>query len=256
MKKTHVVLVIALLFAVVLFLGIALTEVSAATPATLTVTVLDGADYQPVAGAKVSISGPQSLSKTTGSDGRVVFYNIQTGTYLVTSVAAAYPMTTPQSVQVRGNTSMTMLYGHTRAFFTYKPNPAIVNETIYFDAALSYSTGAITGYSWDFGDNSYATNLTTSHTYNQTGQYRVSLTVTSTVGAAIYTQTLTIPQQRPINSVVFLIIIPILIPIILLFIWMRRRRYYVVIQARVPPNRRHPLCPGTGDCDNCKLTPC
>ncbi|AIJ06361.1 PKD domain containing protein [Methanocaldococcus bathoardescens] len=66
------------------------------------------------------------------------------------------------------------------AQFTYSPKYPEVNETVTFDALLSYDTeGAIKLYKWDFGDG-YKINTTTptiSHEYNRSGTYLVKLTV-------------------------------------------------------------------------------
>jgi hypothetical protein len=158
---------------------------------------------------------------------------------------------------VTGNTSLTLLYGHTNAFFTYTPNKPAVNQTVTFDGSQSSSTGTILRFDWNFGDGSTATNASTTHIYRDSGEYLVTFTVTSTIGAATYTQIIRIPPaEQPFNNGLFLLLIPLILPFLILFLWLRRRRYYVVIQARIPPNRLHPHCPGNGDCDNCNLTPC
>ncbi len=223
-------------------------------PPTLTITVLDGSNYTPVVGAEVRIIGPQNSTIITAYDGTAVFRDIPVGRYLML-LGGNYPMASPQIVQVRQNTSLTILYGHTKAYFTYGPGQPLVNETIRFDAAQSSSTGIITNYDWNFGDNTYGTNLTVSHAYTAPGQYRVSLTVTSTVGASTYTQSVRV-MAEPQNNAVYLIILPLALPFILAFFLLRRRHYCIIIQARIPPSRTHPHCPGNGECDNCKVTPC
>jgi PKD repeat protein len=53
-----------------------------------------------------------------------------------------------------------------------------------FDASASVAPGAsIASYAWTFGDGGTATGPTPSHTYASAGQYTVSLTVTSSLGA-------------------------------------------------------------------------
>jgi PKD repeat protein len=255
MNKVPAVLIIVVLSIGLFFSVLPLKATGADTSATLYVTVLDGANYYPIAGANVSISGPLDLMEVTSAEGKVVFSNIASGTYMITSTAPRYPMSNPQTVQVTGNTTVTLLYGHTNAFFTFNPQLPLLNQTITFDASQSTSTGTITGYTWDFGDGATSNNASATHTYTNPGEYRVALTVTSTIGAATYTQAIRV-SAGPYDNVIYLLLIPIILPLIIAFLWLRRRRYYVVIQARIPPNRLHPHCPGNGDCDNCNLTPC
>ncbi|RLM54038.1 PKD domain-containing protein [Halobellus sp. Atlit-31R] len=58
--------------------------------------------------------------------------------------------------------------------------PIARNETVTFDA--SESTGNVTAYNWSFGDGGTATGPTARHTYETTGEYTVSLTVTDDTG--------------------------------------------------------------------------
>lgn len=72
------------------------------------------------------------------------------------------------------------------ALFRYNPLYFGVNQTITFDASLSYDPdGNITNYQWDFGDG-ILTNTTEkiiSHSYDQKGKYNVVLTVMDNEGA-------------------------------------------------------------------------
>jgi hypothetical protein len=71
------------------------------------------------------------------------------------------------------------------AEFTYTPKKPDVNETITFDATASYASlpYEIVRYEWDFGDGAtkvyVGANLTatTTHTYTEPGEYKVTLTV-------------------------------------------------------------------------------
>ncbi|ADQ69078.1 hypothetical protein C499_06165 [Halogeometricum borinquense DSM 11551] len=73
----------------------------------------------------------------------------------------------------------------------------------------SASTGDLSSYEWDFGDGTTKTELTTSHTYDTTGEYTISLTVTDADGnTADATQKLTVdadgvPSANSIPDSVF-----------------------------------------------------
>jgi PKD repeat protein len=67
------------------------------------------------------------------------------------------------------------------AQFTYDPGYPGANQTITFDASASHDPyGNITYYQWDLGDGSYVniTQRTVTHSYDESGNYNVGLTVT------------------------------------------------------------------------------
>jgi len=67
------------------------------------------------------------------------------------------------------------------AQFTYDPGYPGANQTITFDASASHDPyGNITYYQWDLGDGSYmnTTQKTVTHSYHESGNYSVGLTVT------------------------------------------------------------------------------
>jgi len=69
------------------------------------------------------------------------------------------------------------------ASFTYYPENPIVNQTITFNASLSYDQdGNITSYNWNFGDNTNGTGVAPTHIYKIEGVYTVALTVTDNDG--------------------------------------------------------------------------
>ncbi|WP_330632874.1 glycosyl hydrolase family 18 protein [Halocatena halophila] len=76
-----------------------------------------------------------------------------------------------------GNTSPT-------ASFTVTPVSPTPGESVTLDASDSADTdGSIQSYDWSLGDGTSATGQTVSHTYDGTGEYTVSLTVTDDGGA-------------------------------------------------------------------------
>jgi PKD repeat protein len=73
------------------------------------------------------------------------------------------------------------------AVFTVSPQNPRANDTVTFDASKSYDPNreAITAFTWDFGDNTTATNVNsaiTVHKYSNKGPYQVNLTVTAADG--------------------------------------------------------------------------
>jgi len=60
---------------------------------------------------------------------------------------------------------------------------ASVNDTVMFDASGSYDLGGfIVSYDWDFGDGSIGSGISTSHVYNKSGEYTVTLLITDNLG--------------------------------------------------------------------------
>ncbi|MBN1280170.1 MAG: PKD domain-containing protein, partial [Candidatus Thermoplasmatota archaeon] len=86
-------------------------------------------------------------------------------------------------------------YGPPYAHFTY----TITDKTVFFNATSSYDyNGLITNYTWDFGDQTTAYGLTSTHTYASYQDYTVTLTVTDDVGNTdTCTQTITITDLLP-----------------------------------------------------------
>ncbi len=226
----------------------------------LTVEVRHQLSKEPIPGATVSISGPDVRSGITGSNGKVTFSNIPSGDYDIVVSVAQYPNTAPQTVQVTGVTTTMVLFAYTKAHFVYTPRQPMVNETITFNASRSESSAAITDYSWDFGDGSVGSGITPTHFFNKSSTYTVVLTVTSEVGSATYSQIVQVIVPGE-SAVIFFPWILFLLPLLLIpliFFW-RRRRYYVLIQVRVPSYPKNPHCPGNNNiqiCKECKMEPC
>jgi len=77
-----------------------------------------------------------------------------------------------------------------------------VHEEAYLNATLSYDVdGTIVSYDWDFGDGYLDTGMFVSHSYNMTGNYTVSLTITDDDGATdIDTNIITVRETEPPNE--------------------------------------------------------
>jgi hypothetical protein len=81
--------------------------VNIATKYTLTVTVEDATNNNPITGAAVQAAGPESMSGNTGSNGKITFNSVQAGTYLVNASASGYsPSGT--TVSVTSTTAVTI----------------------------------------------------------------------------------------------------------------------------------------------------
>jgi len=87
------------------------------------------------------------------------------------------------------------------AQFTYDPGYPGANQTITFDASASHDPyGNITYYQWDMGDGSYVntTQRTVTHSYDESGNYNVGLTVTgSNDDMSSITQEIIVQRSAP-----------------------------------------------------------
>src|SRR5438128_7221728 len=71
-------------------------------------------------------------------------------------------------------------------------------QPLFFDASASTDNVEVTGYAWNFGDNSTATSPTATHVYARPGTYSASLTVTDAAGnSAASTFTVTARTVSP-----------------------------------------------------------
>jgi PKD repeat protein len=78
-----------------------------------------------------------------------------------------------------------------QAAFTVSPPAPLDSQDVFFDA--SASTGDIVSYSWDFGDGDRGSGRTQTHSYDETGVYHPTLTITDSVGrTASATETVTV----------------------------------------------------------------
>lgn len=80
--------------------------------------------------------------------------------------------------------------------------------TVYFDASgCTFATGCGVGtatYSWNFGDGTTGTDVTTSHTYTSNGVYTVILTVTDSAGNVGYGSVIITVRDAGIPAVIIL----------------------------------------------------
>lgn len=99
------------------------------------------------------------------------------------------------------------------AAFTFNPTNPQPFTTVSFNASASNSSSPITSFDWNFGDTAISTGITTSHAYNSTGNFTVTLTVTSAVGTSIMRQNITVsffitavfvwtPANPPLNTTI------------------------------------------------------
>jgi len=85
------------------------------------------------------------------------------------------------------------------ASFTFSPEAPLAREAVKFDASDSNDhDGMIESFLWDFGDRNWGEGQVVNHTYNQSGLYPVSLTVTDDSGSADTTR-LTIEVVSPLH---------------------------------------------------------
>jgi PKD repeat protein len=93
--------------------------------------------------------------------------------------------------------------------FSTSPGSPAVGETIFFNASASRAGNGHTliGFSWDFGDGTSGSGMTTTHVYAAAGSYTVLLTVTDESGqrATSAATTLTIGTGAPTASFTFVV---------------------------------------------------
>jgi PKD repeat protein len=149
-------------------------------------------------GATVSFDGSGSAA---GAGGTIADYgwNFGDGTTGDTAATptASHAYTSPgvytatltvtDDLGVTGSTSDLIIVDQPSAAFTANPTDPAAGSSTSFDATGSSDPeGAITDYSWDFGDGSPVeddgSTATTSHTFAARGHYNVTLTITNSLG--------------------------------------------------------------------------
>ncbi|MEJ2242682.1 MAG: PKD domain-containing protein, partial [Candidatus Bathyarchaeota archaeon] len=84
------------------------------------------------------------------------------------------------------------------AIMTYSPTVTFTDEVVQFDASSSYDPdGTIASYSWDFGDGNTATGANVIHSYEDNGEYSITLTVTDNEGLVSGRTGVQIVKNRP-----------------------------------------------------------
>ena len=81
--------------------------------------------------------------------------------------------------------------------FTFSPTPAVVDQTIFFNATTSKAAPGrtIVSYEWDFGKGTGGTGVTVSKAYDTPGTYTVTLKTTDDAGTSA-----TVSQTVAVNS--------------------------------------------------------
>ncbi len=84
-----------------------------------------------------------------------------------------------------------------KANFTYKPKDIFINQTITFNASVSYDPdGSISSFEWSFGDGSGSSGEDSSHSYSEEGNFSVELTVTDDLGSTDTSQEVVTVQEE------------------------------------------------------------
>src|SRR5436190_9384616 len=178
-----------------------------ASQSLVTVTARD-ANGQPLRNvslrAEVAIGGVHADFGTlsarnlvTGNDGRATLVYtapaapavaVDNGTLVdivITPVGSDFNNSTPRTAAIRLVPPGTVVPPDgLKPAFTFTPNGPVDSQPVLFDASASSSAAAnpIAGYSWNFGDGTFGSGITTSHAYGLPRSYVVTLTVTDDSG--------------------------------------------------------------------------
>ncbi len=77
------------------------------------------------------------------------------------------------------------------------PKQLTVNQSATFTAKLNSDATPPITYSWDFGDNSTASTLAAVHSYNNTGDFTVTLTVSNALGSDSRSASVNVSELTP-----------------------------------------------------------
>ncbi|MBN2286370.1 MAG: PKD domain-containing protein, partial [Tissierellales bacterium] len=151
----------------------------------ITFTVSDTKN-SPISGATVSIGGQQTVTDVNG----VAIFQLPSGSYsysisktgYVTAVFLGLSISKPSMYSVTLDEEVSSIL--TAVIEETSNGAGTVGVEIGFDASKSTAVGSnsIVLFAWDFGDGTVSLGKQGSHTYDNTGQYTVKLTVTDNIG--------------------------------------------------------------------------
>ncbi len=163
----------------------------------------------PLVGGSVDFDASGSSDANAGASITGYAWNFgdgSTGSGVAPSHAYAAPGTYSVTLTVTDSLGLTStpvvhtveVIGRPSPAFTFSPNDAAPGSTVGFDASGSTDANGggvtITGYTWDFGDQTTGIGVSPTHVYLAPGTYTVSLTVTNSLGltSAPVTHTVTV----------------------------------------------------------------
>ena len=171
------------------------------------------ATSQPLSGATVTAvrTGGGTYNATTNARGIFVFAKLPSGsTYSVTVQKSGY-LFNPQTVTTgtstdNGNSSgnkwginFTGAIAGPTCHLTFSPPIPLRNQTVTFDSEAVDLDGYIVSVNWTFGDGATGTGITTTHSYEASGVFTVSCTVTGHDGLTAACST-TVPVELSGND--------------------------------------------------------
>ena len=153
-----------------------------------------GASVDPNPGGTIG-SYTWAFGDGTGATGATASHSYGTpGSYPVT-------LTVMDEHGQSASQTQTVIVDRPAASFTASPNPSIPGAPVAFNAGgSSDAIGAITAYSWSFGDGATAGGATPSHTFTTPGGYVVTLTVTNNYGQTATSSVLVTVNPPPTAS--------------------------------------------------------
>jgi PKD repeat protein len=139
------------------------------------------------------------------------------------------------------NITKTVLNRPPIASFTENETEVDVGKVIHFSASESYDPdGHIVKYFWDFGDGTNETGMIIDHTYNKTGNYTVTLTVTDDDGATdsdISKIAVNALPEIPWALFAVLGLSIIAAAATFIYLWYRRRKRRKTVKAKTSPRK-------------------